>query len=163
VMGGFLWTPLVFLFLLRVLRGYRPIASAALSGLFLGASWLSGHHEVPIYLSFTVAGVWLYHLIVSSGAERRRLARLAAIAALFAVLTSGLQTIPGYEYAGLAQRWAGADHALSWNETIPYSVDTMYSFRPGSLLGLLVPWLADDSNAYLGVVAISLAVLAIVT
>ncbi len=163
VMGGFLWTPLVFLFLLRLLRGYRPAASAALCGLFLGAAWLSGHHEVPIYLSFTVAGIWLYHLAISAGPDRRRLLHLAAIAGVIAILTSGLQTLPGYEYAGLAHRWAGADHPLSWHEAIPYSVDTMYSFRPGSLVGLVVPWLASDSSGYLGVVALTLAVLGVVT
>jgi hypothetical protein len=163
IMGGFLWMPLVFLFLLRLLRDYRPTASAALCGLFLGAAWLSGHHEVPIYLSFAVGGIWLYHLAISNGANRRRLLLLAAITSLIAALTSGLQTIPAYEYAGLAQRWVGADHALSWNESIPYSVDTTYSFRPSSLVGLVVPWLANDSNGYLGVVALTLAVLGVVT
>jgi hypothetical protein len=163
IMGGFLWTPLVFLFLLRLLRGYRPTASAALCGLFLGMAWLSGHHEVPIYLSLTVAGIWFYYMAISTGPDRRRLLLLAAIAGLIAVLTSGLQTVPGYEYARLAERWVGADHALSWNEAIPYAVDTMYSFRPGSLVGLLVPWLANDSNGYLGVVALTLAVLGVVT
>ena len=163
IMGGFLWTPLVFLFLLRLLRGYRPTASAALCGLFLGAAWLSGHHEVPIYLSFAVAGIWLYHVAISTGPDRRRLVLLAALASVIAVLTSGLQTVPGYEYAKLAERWVGADHGLSWNETIPYSVDTMYSFRPGSLASLVVPWLVNDSNGYLGVAALTLAVLGVVT
>jgi asparagine N-glycosylation enzyme membrane subunit Stt3 len=94
VMGGYIWTPLVFLFLLRTLRGRRPVSSAALCGLFLGAAWLSGHHEVPIYLSFTVAGCWLYY-IISEPTRRVRMLRLAAIALLLTVLTSGFQTLPG--------------------------------------------------------------------
>src|ERR1039458_4634566 len=131
VMGGYLWTPLVFLFLLRVLRADRSVASAALCGLFLGAAWLSGHHEIPIYLSFTVAAAWLYHFACDR-AGRARLLRLAAIALLIAILTSGFQTVPGYEYARLAQRWVGADHPVTWNEAIPYAVDTNYSY-PGTV------------------------------
>ncbi len=162
VMGGYLWTPLVFLFLLRVLRGYRPAASAALCGLFLGVAWLGGHHEIPIYVSFGVAAVWLYHMAADRVA-RMRLARLAALAALVAILTSGFQTVPGYEYAKLAQRWVGADHPVSWGETIPYAVDTTYSYRPGSLVNLFVPYLSNDANDYLGVVAVALAILGVVT
>jgi hypothetical protein len=162
VMGGYLWTPLVFLFLLRVLRADRSVASAALCGLFLGAAWLSGHHEIPIYLSFTVAAAWLYHFACDR-AGRARLLRLAAIALLIAILTSGFQTVPGYEYARLAQRWVGADHPVTWNEAIPYAVDTNYSYRPGSLLNLFVPFLANDANDYLGVVALALALLGVVT
>jgi hypothetical protein len=161
VMGGYLWTPLVFLFLLRVLRADRSVASAALCGLFLGAAWLSGHHEIPIYLSFTVAAVWLYHM-ASDRAGRARLLRMAAIAALVAILTSGFQTVPGYEYAKLAQRWVGAQHPVAWGEAIPYAVDTNYSYRPGSLLNLFVPYLASDANDYLGVVALALALLGVI-
>jgi hypothetical protein len=162
VMGGYLWVPLVFLFLLRVLRGRRPVASAALCGLFLGASWLSGHHEVPLYLSFMVAGVWIYH-VCTDRAGRLRLVRLAALAFVIAVLTSGFQTVPGYEYAKLAQRWVGLDRPLTWNETIPYSVDAQFSLRPGSLLDIFVPWLANDANGYLGVAAFVLAVFGVIT
>jgi hypothetical protein len=162
VMAGFVWAPLVFLFLLRVLRGCRPAASAALCGMFLGISWLSGHHEVPIYLSFAVAGVWLYGL-AADAPGRMRLARLAALAVVVAALTSGLQTIPGYEYAQHAVRWVGGDHPVGWKEAIPYSVDATYSFRPGSLPGLLVPWLAADTNGYIGIVAFVLALLGVVT
>jgi len=161
VMGGVLWIPLVFLFLLRVLRGYEPALSATLCGLSLGAAWLSGHHEVPIYLSFTAAAIWLYH-IVTERDTRMRLLRLGALALAIATLTSGLQTVPGYEYAKLALRWVGGDHPVGWRDTIPYAVDASLSYRPGSLPGLFVPWFAADTPCYLGVVAVSLALLAAV-
>jgi hypothetical protein len=162
MMGGYVWAPLVFLFLLRVLRGYRSAASAALCGLFVGAAWLSGHHEVPLYLSFAVAAVWIYHIGADRQA-RRELIRLGAIALAIAVLTSGFQTVPGYEYARLAQRWVGIDHPLGWNEAIPYSVDATYSLRPGSLMNTFVPWLANDASGYLGVTALMLAIFGVVT
>jgi len=160
VMAGYVWIPLVFLFLLRALRCYRPTASAALCGLFLGAAWLSGHHEIPTYLSLAVAAVWIYR-IASHPADRSRLLRLAALALLIAVLVSGFQTVPGYEYAQRARRWAGADHPLAWGETIPYSVDTAYSYSPGALVNLFVPYLAASTSDYLGVVAIVLALLGV--
>jgi hypothetical protein len=156
VMGGILWAPLVFLFLLRALRADRPVSSAALCGLFLGAAWLSGHHEIPIYLSFTVATVWLYHM-ARDRTDRARLLGLAAVAAVVTMLTSGFQTVPGYEYAKLAKRWVGADHPVTWGDTIPYAVDVGASYRPGSLFNLFIPFLADDANDYLGVTALVLA------
>lgn len=162
VMGGILWIPLVFLFLLRVLRGRQATLSAALCGLFLGVSWLSGHHEIPIYLSWIVAVIWLYHIMADPG-SRMRLLKLGALALLIAILTSGLQTVPGYEYARLAQRWVGTDHPVTWREPIPYSVDAMYSFHPGYLPSLLVPSLATNIDAYLGLVAVSLALFAVLS
>src|SRR5208337_1817074 len=47
MVNGAVWAPLVFLFLLRIIRGYRRLASAALCGVCWGMSWLSGHHQVP--------------------------------------------------------------------------------------------------------------------
>jgi len=163
MMAGFLWTPLIFLFLLRVLRGRRPLASAALCGLFVGASWLSGHHEVPTYVSLAVAGIWLYHMATSRGPLRRRSLGLAMVAALSAALTSGFQTLPGYEYARLAKRWVGADHPVTFNEPVPYSVDASYSLSPGSIPSLVIPWLPADVNAYLGVTAVTLALFGVLT
>src|SRR5947207_2442979 len=49
MMNGAVWVPLVFLFQFRALRGARVAASAALSGMFLGIAWLSGHHQIPIF------------------------------------------------------------------------------------------------------------------
>ena len=63
MVNGAVWTPLVFMFLLRATRGVHPQASAALCGLFLGMTWLSGHHQVPIFLTLACIGVWLYYLI----------------------------------------------------------------------------------------------------
>ena len=55
-----LWTPLVLLFFARVFRGRRPVASAALCGACLGAAFLSGHHNVPIYAAVMLGALWLW-------------------------------------------------------------------------------------------------------
>ena len=162
VLSGLLIAPLVLLFLLRALRRSRPLSSAALSGMFLGLAWLSGHHEIPIYLSLAVAAIWFYDLLRHRDGWRRSLA-LSSIAALFAILTSGFQTIPGYEYAKLAIRWVGADHPIEWKEAIPYHVHTTYSWPPSSWIAMIVPWGGHNTEAFTGIVVLSLAVMAIVT
>ena len=103
MMNGAVWAPLVFLFQLRAARGLRPLANAALSGMFLGIAFLSGHHQVPIFIGLAWAGVWIWLLV-----RNRRLAIPAALAVLFAGLTSAMQTLPVYEYGHLAKRWVSA-------------------------------------------------------
>jgi hypothetical protein len=57
---GAVWAPLVFLFLFRVERGEGPVANAVLSGFFLGVAWLVGHHQMQIFLSLAVLGMWVW-------------------------------------------------------------------------------------------------------
>jgi len=101
----------------------------------------------------------LFH-IARGPASRRRLLALAAVAGLFMLLTSGLQTLPGYEYGRLALRWTGAG-AQAWNEAVPYSVHQHYSFTPASLLGMVLPGRFQHMNPFIGVTALSLALLAL--
>lgn len=162
VLSGLLLAPLVFLFLIRALRRNRPTSSAALAGMFLGLSWLSGHHEIPIYLSMAVAAIWLYDLLASGVAWRRSLA-LACVTVLFAILTSGFQTVPAYEYAKLALRWVGAENPVTWNDTVPYSIHAQYSFPPAALIAMVVPWGSQNTGAFIGVVVLSLAAIAVFT
>ncbi len=158
-LNGAVWAPAALLFLLRALRGQRPFSSAALCGVFVGAAWLSGHHEVPIYLTITVGAVWLFY-IVRGQASRRRLLALAVVTAALMVLTSGLQTLPAYEYGRLALRWAGAG-AQAWNEPVPYFVHQHLSFTPASLLGMVLPGRFQHMNPFVGLVALSLALFAL--
>lgn len=160
VLNGAVWAPAIFLFLLRALRGERPVSSASLCGVFTGVAWLSGHHEVPIYLTAAVGGVWLFHIARGRG-SRRRLLALAAATVVFAVLTSGLQTLPGYEYGKLAFRWVGAPDPVTFSQPVPYSVHQQYSFTPASLLGIVLPGQFRHVNPFIGVVALSLALLAL--
>ncbi len=161
VVSGLLVAPLVLLFLLRVVRRDHPVASAALCGMFLGIAWLSGHHEIPTYLSLAVAAVWLYDLASQRSRWRQWLA-LVSTAVLFTILTSAFQTIPGYEYARLAFRWVGIDQPVEWNDVIPYRIHAAYSLAPSSLLAIVLPWGGRNTGVFTGVVVLSLAVIAIV-
>jgi hypothetical protein len=153
-----LWAPLIFMFLLRAARGRRPLASAALSGVFLGISWLGGHHEVPTYLGAAVGFVWLT-LIFRPGAHRWASLRLAMVTFFFAALTSGYQLVPGYEYGRLATRWSGVTNPLTWRDTIPYTVHQDLSFTPASILGVLTPGLSVHVSPFIGVAACALVAL----
>jgi hypothetical protein len=160
VISGLMMAPLVLLFQLRTMQRKQPFASAALCGMFLGLAWLSGHHEIPTYLSLAVAAIWLYDLVWHR-AEWRRSLGVAATSVLFTILTSGFQTVPGYEYAKLALRWVGADHPVEWNEAIPYRVHAGYSLTPSSVLAIIVPWGGQNGSAFTGIVVFSLALIAV--
>ncbi|MFB3778105.1 MAG: YfhO family protein [Bryobacteraceae bacterium] len=155
-----IWAPLVLLFLLRSLRGWRPVASAAASGAFLGASFLGSHHQVPVFLILATGGIWLY-MFLRRGRPDWVMARLAAIFLVFMILVSGLQTVPAYEYGKLAKRWVGLDRPIGWNEPVPYSVHSQYSLIPTSLLAVVIPGVARHADPFIGVTALSLALLAV--
>ncbi len=160
MINGVVWAPLVFLFQLRALDGKRPLPSAVASGAFLGVSWLSGHHQVPIFLTLAWTAVWLFH-IFRRGRPDFALVKLAAIGGAFLFLTGALQILPAYEYGRVAVRWAGAADALAWNQPVPYYVHARYSLYPHGLLGIVFPALHDNTNPYVGFVVFALALLAI--
>ncbi len=161
MINGAIWAPLVFLFLFRVARGVRPWNSAAFCGLFLGMSWLSGHHQVPIFLTLASVGVWIY-VLFEEGRLKRFLLAPAAIFLVFFLFASAFQTWPAYEYGRLAVRWAGTQHdPIAWNEKVPYTVHQQYSISPIFLLGVLIPGYAAETNPYVGVVGLALAAIAL--
>ncbi|MBI4874849.1 MAG: YfhO family protein [Acidobacteria bacterium] len=152
MMNGAVWAPLVFLFLLRAVEGRRPFTSAAFSGLALGMAWLSGHHEVPTYLSLAAGASWGFFCL-----RNRRLAPVAALAMSVAVLAGGLQIVTAHEYGRLAVRWAGVRDPLGWDQPVPYSVHSDFSFTPASLAGIVVPGAYRHANPFLGGAAAFLA------
>ena len=156
MINGAIWGPLVFLFLFRAARGVRPTASAAFSGLFLGMSWLSGHHQVPIFLTLAAVAVWLY-LLIEQGRIRRSLVVPLLVFIAFFVLTSALQTWPAYSYGQTAVRWVGANDPVHWGETVPYTVHQQFSLNPIYVLGTFIPGYAANGNPFVGVVALVLA------
>jgi hypothetical protein len=156
MMNGAVWIPLVFLFQLRASRGQRPVASAALSGMFLGIAFLSGHHQVPIFTAVAWMGVWIHLLF-----KNRRLLAPAAVALLFAGLSGAMQTLPAYEYGRLAKRWVGAPEPVTWNQPVPYSVHAYYDLKAFSLFGIVFPSVKAHFDPFLGVVAFSLALFAV--
>jgi hypothetical protein len=154
MLNGAVWAPLILLFFLRAMRGERPVSSAAWSGAFLGIAFLSGHHQIPIFISVTMAGAWLYYLI-----EDRRKLKLLLIFGCFLTLVSALQTLPGYEYGKLAVRWVGAENPVAWRDKVPYHVHQFFAFYPESMLGIVIPGVFRHTDPFVGLSALTLAIL----
>ena len=160
MLNGAIWAPVVFLFFLRAMRGEAPWISAALSGAALGVSFLSGHHQAPIFISLAVGGAWLYFWM-RGGPARGRIALLASTFALFVALTSGLQVLTIYEYGKLSLRWVSAPDPVGWDDKVPYMVHNMFSLGPVSLLGVIIPRTFTHVNPFVGLTIVSLALLAV--
>ncbi len=159
MMQGAIWAPLVFLYLFRAERGERRVASAVLSGFFLGVAWLVGHHQMQIFLSLAVVGVWVW-IVASSQQTVARMAWLGVLAFGMTAMTSAFQTLPAAEYGRLAVRWVGADQPQGLGGTVPYAVHAQYALKPISLLGIFVAGVEHGAyDAFCGVVALSFAIL----
>jgi len=158
MLHGAIWAPLVFLFLFRALtapEGRGSIRNAVLSGFFLGVTWLAGHHQMQIFLSLAVAGMWGW-----AAARSRRLAMSAALSIGIAVLTSAFQTLPAWEYGRQAVRWVGTEQPQGLREIVPYRVHEQYALKPISLIGVFVAGVEHGPyDAYVGVAALTFAVL----
>lgn len=156
LVNGAVWTPLVFLYLFRAERGERPAASAALSGFWLGFSWLAGHHQVPLYVSLATGSLWLW-----LSWKNRRLLRFAGLAILVALLVSGLQTLPTAEYGRLAVRWSGVADPLAFSEVVPFPVHEKYSLQSFDLIAFIIPAMNTGLDPFIGFVALGLASLGV--
>ena len=154
--GGAVWAPLVFLFLLRAGRGGRRLTNAALAGTFLGVAFLSGHHQIPIFIGLACAGVWLYYI-----AHDRRALSGFVVFAIFSLMAGGFQLLPAYEYGKLAVRWSGTPEPLDWKTPVPYSIHEKFGLPPLSVLGLVIPGVWRNANPYVGATALMLAISAV--
>jgi Bacterial membrane protein YfhO len=160
MLNGAVWAPAVFLFFLRMLRGERPLLNAAWSGACLGIAFLSGHHQIPVFISLALGGAWLYYLFEEGRPDRKRIQNLLVFG-LFVVLLGAFQMFPAYEYGKTALRWVGARDAITWNQAVPYSVHQEFSLSLYSLLGIVLPGLHRHANPFMGFTAVILALLAI--
>jgi hypothetical protein len=150
------WIPLVLLFFLRVIRGERPLSSAGFCGASLGIMFLGCHPVVAVFTAVLLGPLWLWSIV----RDRRRLL-YAAVFGMIALGVAAAQILPSIEYGKQALRWAGAPEPLHWNERVPYSEHAKYSLGWPSVAGIVVPGISEHANPYLGVVAVSLAVLAL--
>jgi Bacterial membrane protein YfhO len=161
MLNGGVWAPLVFLFLLRAVRGERTQISGGLAGTFLGVAFLSGHHQIPIFITLAAGGVWLY-AIFSRRDDRKKVLQAAALFGLFLILVSAFQMLPAYEYGKLSSRWVGANEPVGWNNPVPYTVHSTFSLYPSALIGMILPGIARNANAYVTLTILVLAFLAVV-
>lgn len=156
MLSGASWTPLVFLFLFRVGRGQRPMASAALAGTFLGVAFLAGHHQIPIYVGIAATGYWLY-LFLRDGRPNWLMTRGFLIFGLVCFLVGALQSIPAWECGKLSVRWVGTPEPVTWDQPVPYDIQTGFGLFPLSVLGIVVPGIGRNANPYLGIALLSMA------
>ena len=160
MLSGAMWTPLVLLFMLRIARGDRPNLSAPLAGAMLGMAFLSGHHQVPIFIGLMCGGMWLY-LILRGGRIQWKMVSLAGAFALMVGMVSALQMLPAIEYGKLAMRWVGVDDPVGWDQKVPYQMHMQFANRPISILGTAFPSLTGVADSFIGIVVVSLAVTAL--
>jgi hypothetical protein len=152
MVNGAIWAPLIFLFHLRAVRGRSPVANSAWSGFFLGVSWLSGHHQVPIFLTVALGFSCIWFLY------RRQLSLRAALATgVVFPLVAAWQLLPAFEYGRLAKRWVGLEEPVGWKDTVPYFLHQRWSFFPISILGVAIAGIGLNTSAFVGVGAVSLA------
>lgn len=161
MINGAVWAPLVYLYLLRVWRGRQPWLNAVLAGFFLGMAWLSGHHQIPIFISLSCGGAWLWMLAGKLRTGWRRWAGAFFIFWVLAVSTAAVQILPAEEYGRQSVRWVGAPEPLGWDQKVPYSVHAEYGLQPVSLLGVLFPGWAIHSEPFLGAATFTLALLGV--
>jgi len=151
-----LWVPVALLFFARVNRGERPVSNAALCGAALGAGFLMGHHNVPIYLVVTLGVAWAW-LLVRRRTERRLWIAAATCVAVW-LMVSAVQTLPTIEYGRQALRWVGTAEPLTWTDKVPYIVHAEYSLQARSLFGIVFPGFAIHASPFVGIAALLLAV-----
>jgi hypothetical protein len=159
MLNGAIWAPLVILFSLRALRGERALLNAGLSGGFLGLSWLSGHHQIPIYVTLAVSAIWIFEIAKKQPA-RARIERAALFAALMIVMlmAGAAQTFPAYSYGHDVVRWVGSAHEIGWKERVPYSVHDLFSLWPVSVLGIFIDGIYSHSNPFVGLTVFLMAI-----
>ena len=150
MMNGAVWTPLVFLFYHRAGKAATRLASVAAAagcGAALGMALLAGHHQVPMFVALALAGAAVF---------QRRL-RTLALAVVFAVLVGALALLPAWEYGSSAYRWLNLPSPLRMDQAVPYAALQELGLIPLSLLGLVVPLDKMTANPFVGLVAVSLA------
>jgi hypothetical protein len=149
MISGIVWAPLCFLFVLRGSREsewQRQAMQASFAGFFLGLSWLSGHHQLPIFLSLSLLGSMIalrfWNGIVT-----------------FAVggMVGAAQLLPALLYGRGARRWVGMESTVGWEDKVAYYVHERYSNAPGALLGILLPGHDVHTSLFLGMTAMALA------
>jgi hypothetical protein len=166
MLNGAIWVPLVFLLFHRAERaawGLRSIVFAVLCGGVIGMALLSGHHQAPIFMLLALGGMFLYFLY-----QRRetpgvavRFGGLFALIGVAAFVVSALQLLPAFEYGGLSYRWVGAPSPVGLDEPVPYYVQYPLRVYPISMLGMIVPSLHFEANTFIGLVSVTMALLAV--
>jgi hypothetical protein len=166
MLNGAIWLPLVFLFFHQAEEagwGLRGVTFATLCGGSIGMALLSGHHQAPTFMLLALCGLFLYFLYTrrASKPAAARFAAMFAFIAVVAFVVSALQLLPAFEYARNSYRWVGAPAPVAFDQAVPYYVQYPLRVYPVALLGLVVSSLHFEANTFLGVVCVTMALLAV--
>ncbi|MFN0106315.1 MAG: hypothetical protein ACKV2U_30015 [Bryobacteraceae bacterium] len=158
VAAGAIFTPLILLYLSRSAEGRRPWSGAALSGMFLGLAWLSGHHEIPMLVTLLFLTVWTGFVCY-----KRSRFPLAVLSVSIAAMVASMQVLPTIEFGRLSKRWVGVTDPVGWDDRIPYTIATIYSMPARGLLHTFLP--SSDRYAdcapFLGLAIVAMALFGI--
>ncbi len=160
MMNSALWAPLVLMGIFRASASAYPLSAAALGGLALGMAFLSGHHQVPIFLSIAAGLLWVAQTL-RAAVFRPRMALAAAVFFCCAGLIAAVQVLPSLEYGREAVRWIGFDQPATWKDTVPYQVHERFASQPHRLLGLVIPNIFDHYDHFLGFTGLLLVALGV--
>jgi hypothetical protein len=152
--NGASWAPAVFLFLLRSAGSERPVFNAALSGACLGMSFLSGHHQIPIFLGVAWALAWGWAILCGNG---RPVAALVSV--VVALLSAAPQMLPAVEFGKLSLRWLGSGGPVGWNDAVPHSIHETYAYPPSAFLSIVFPSPPWHVDPHMGAITVVLATL----
>ncbi len=154
MLNGAIWAPLIFLFHLKAIDGISHVSDSVIAGAFLGLSWLSGHHQVPIFLSLALATSCCWFLY------RRKLSVIAAVASFgTAGLVGAMQILPALEYGRLAHRWVGLEFPVDWKLRVPYFLHEQWGLHPASIFGIVFPGMHVHASPFAGIAGTVLAIL----
>jgi len=106
--GGFLWTPLILLFVDRAIAG-RSYVQAIVAGVFLAAQFFCGYLPNQIYYAGAVVLYYLFFAFVKRGGEATRRSAGLVLAMMLITLAVGLilsatQWIPSLELLSYSNR-----------------------------------------------------------
>ncbi len=161
MVNGAIWMPLIFLSLLKTKdEPARANRHAAWAGLWLGLSWLAGHHQIPTFVTYGSMATWAW-IAFAGDRNWRTFIRPFLLFVAVTGLISALQTVPAAEYGQLARRWVGMTEAVDWKTKVSYHVHELYALFPVSLLGVIVPGLYRSFSPFVGVVGVTMALLAL--
>jgi hypothetical protein len=162
MLNGATWAPLVFLFFFRVLRGEAPVRNSIWCGAILGFSFLSGHHQAPIFIGLALAFSWLYCLGLYRGRGQTLMGlKCAALALVFTGLVSAAQILPALEYGRRSWRWVNAAGPVDWKTKVPYVVHGKLALPPSQIISVLFPGMGMEAYAFAGCVVLALVVIGI--
>ncbi len=150
MLSGVVWAPLVFRFLLSSRTSTRPWRDGAWAGFFLGLSWLSGHHQLPIFVSLSALACAVTLRIYP-----------AALSFAIGGLIAAPQLLTGLAYGKLAVRWVGMENPVGWQDKVAYYVHEQFANPPAALLSILLPGAESHTSLFLGATALLLAIYAL--